>query len=328
MAYDFRDGNIIDPYGGRADCRRHIIRAVGDPRSRFEEDGLRMFRLYRLMASHNLTIERATERAVDPRWAKTISFERIRDEFSKLLLTKAVRKGLIGLIQSRLLPQIIPEFFDSNESYPEIYSYLQTHSLSATAEIQPLLHLRLAALLHDIAKPISVTTTQSGFHFYGHDHKGADLSRDILTRLRYPRKLIHKVALLIRWHMFFYQPNISDAAVRRLISKVGPENIPDLLELRRADIIATGKITTATHEYWRDLSERILAIVKTEVVNGSQNKLALNGHDLIEELGVNPGPIIGEIITRLWEEVFNDPALNRKDLLLDLARKYLDSKLQ
>jgi tRNA nucleotidyltransferase (CCA-adding enzyme) len=128
--------------------------------------------------------------------------------------------------------------------------------------------------------------------------------------------------------MFFYQPNISDAAVRRLISKVGPENIPDLLELRRADIIATGKITTATHEYWRDLSERILAIVKTEVVNGSQNKLALNGHDLIEELGVNPGPIIGEIITRLWEEVFNDPALNRKDLLLDLARKYLDSKLQ
>ncbi len=326
MAYDFRNGELIDPYGGRTDCRRRIIRTVGDPRVRFEEDGLRMYRLYRLMASHDLTVERETERAVNPRWAQSISRERIREEFSKLLLAKAVRKGLIGLNQSRLLSQIIPEFFGQNELYPEIYSYLQEHSLSATAEIKPLLHLRLAALLHDIAKPCSVTITQSGLHFYGHDQKGADLSRDILTRLRYPRKLIQKVALLIRWHMFFYQPNVSDAAVRRLISKVGSENIPDLLELRRADIIATGKITAATYEYWNDLSERIHVILKTSAANNSQNKLALNGHDLIEQLGITPGPLVGKIIAYLSETVINDPALNHKELLLDLARKYISSE--
>lgn len=324
MAYDFRDGKLIDPYGGRADCRRRIIRAVGDPRVRFAEDGLRMFRLYRLMASYDLTVERQTERAVNPQWARAVSFERIRDEFSKLLLTKAVRKGLTGLIRSDLLSLVIPEFFSHQEPYPGIYSYLREHSLSATAEIQPLIHLRLAALLHDIAKPGSVTITQSGLHFYGHDQKGADLSRTILRRLRYPRKLIDQVALLIRWHMFFYQPNISDAAVRRLIFKVGPENIPDLLELRRADIIATGKITTVTYDYWKDLSERILAILKTSTAKGDQIKLALTGHDLIEQLSISPGPLVGKILTHLLELVFNDPALNRKDLLLDLARKYID----
>lgn len=328
MAYDFGNGKLIDPYNGRADCRRRIIRAVGDPRVRFEEDGLRMFRLYRLMASHDLTVERQTEGAVNPQWAQSISFERIREEFSKLLIAKSVRKGLNGLIRSNLLSLIIPEFYGPGEPYPGIYTYLQEHSMSATAEIQPLLHLRLAALLHDIAKPCSVTITQSGLHFYGHDQKGADLSRAILSRLRYPRKLMDKVALLIRWHMFFYQPNISDAAVRRLISKVGSENIPDLLELRRADIIATGKITTDTYDYWKGLSERILDIVQNSPANGYQNKLALNGHDLMEQLNLNPGPSVGKIMAHLLEQVFNDPKLNRKDLLLDLARKYVGSNPQ
>ncbi|MGE5606089.1 MAG: CCA tRNA nucleotidyltransferase, partial [Bacteroidota bacterium] len=178
------------------------------------------------------------------------------------------------------------------------------------------------------AKPSSVTVTQSGLHFYGHDQKGAELSRAILMRLRYPRKLIDKVALLIRWHMFFYQPNISDAAVRRLISKVGPENIPDLLELRRADIIATGRITTATYDYWKDLSERVLAILKSSAANGDQIKLALTGHDLIEQLSISPGPLVGKIMAYLLEQVFNEPTLNRKELLLDLARKYVDSDPQ
>lgn len=325
MAYDFRDGKLIDPCNGRADCRRRIIRAVGDPRVRFAEDGLRMFRLYRLMASHDLTVERQTEHAVNPQLTQSVSSERIREEFSKLLLGKAVRKGLAGLIQSNLLSLIIPEFFNPDEPYPGIYSYLREHSLAATAEIKPLLHLRLAALLHDIAKPSSVTITQSGLHFYGHDQKGADLSRIILTRLRYPSKLMDKVASLIRWHMFFYQPNISDAAIRRLIFKVDPKNIPDLLELRRADIIATGKITTITYDYWKDLSERVLAIVNS---SPAETKLALNGHDLMEQLNLNPGPAVGKIMAYLLEQVFNDPKLNCKDLLLDLARKFVDSNPQ
>lgn len=105
---------------------------------------------------------------------------------------------------------------------------------------------------------------------------------------------------------------------------MGPENIPDLLELRRADIIATRKITTVTYDYWKDLSERVIAILKTSAAKGGQIKLALTGHDLIEQLNISPGPLVGKILAYLLELVFNDPALNRKDLLLDLARKYID----
>ncbi len=326
IAYDFERQLLVDPFKGRDDCYHRIIRAVGDPRVRFQEDGLRMFRLYRLIASHQLTLEGRTERAVDPKWAESVSHERIRDEFSKLLLAKAVRKGLTGLFQSGLLAKIIPEFFTPDEPQPGLYSYLREHSFSTTAVIRPLPHLRLAALLHDIAKPSSITINQSGVHFYGHDQSGADLSRNILKRLRYPNKLIEKVSLLIRWHMFFYQPNISDAAVRKLISKVGEENISDLLELRRADIIATGKVATGTPEYWKDLSERILTILKNDSEAGNQNKLAVNGHDLMEQLGINPGPLVGEIMAYLLESVFEKPDLNRRDLLLILAQKYVASK--
>lgn len=326
MAYDFNERLLIDPFKGRTDCYHRVIKAVGDPRVRFQEDGLRMFRFYRFLASHNLTPERETKRAINPEWADSISYERIRDEFSKLLLGKAVRKGLVGLIKSGLLPRVIPEFFSTAESQTKLYSYLREHSLSAVDTIRPILHLRLAALLHDIAKPLSVTMTESGVHFYGHDQKGADISRAILERLRYPNKLIKKVFLLIRWHMFFYQPNISDSAIRRLISKVGPEIIPDLLELRRADIVATGKVTTETPDYWKDLSERILTILKSGVEVGNSNRLAINGYDLIERLSINPGPLVGEILAYLLENVFEDPDLNRKEPLLDLALRYLESK--
>ena len=328
IAYDFKDRVLIDPFNGRADCYQRIIRAVGDPRIRFQEDGLRMFRLYRFVAAHDLKPGRQTLRSVNPEWAQSLSFERIRDEFSKLLLAKSVRKGLTGLIESGLMATMIPEFFTAAEPYPGLNVALQGHSLSAVATIKPLLHLRLAALLHDIAKPISLTITQTGLHFYGHDQKGVELSRAILTRLRYPRKLIEKVTLLIRWHMFFYQPDISDAAVRKIISKVGPENIFDLLELRRADIVATGKITTMTHDYWKDLSGRVLCILENSTTTGEKNILAINGHDLIGQLGLNPGSLIGEIMAYLLEQVYNDPNLNQKDILLDLARNYINPKPQ
>lgn len=326
MAYDFIDQLLIDPFNSRADCYHRIIKAVGDPRIRYREDGLRMFRLYRLLASHELTPERETERAVNPEWAKSISYERVREEFSKLLLGKAVLKGLTGLVHSGLLSKIIPEFFSANEPQPGFYSYLREHSLSTATAIQPILHLRLAALLHDIAKPISIIENQSGVHFYGHELSGAELSRKILERLRYPKKLIEKIALLIRWHMFFYQPNISDASVRRLISKVGSDNILDLLELRRADIIATGKVTPGTLDLWKDLSERIINILKSNAEAENGNQLAINGHDLIDQLSINPGPLVGEIMAYLLDRIFEEPSLNQKDRLLDLARRYVDSK--
>jgi hypothetical protein len=152
------------------------------------------------------------------------------------------------------------------------------------------------------------------------------MGRMILERLRYPKKLIEKVSLLINRHMFFYQPNISDSAVRRLISNMGPENIPDLLELRRADIIATGKINTKTPEHWKDLSHRVLAVLKSNFESKNGSKLAINGDDLIKKLGVKPGPLVGEILSYLNEQIIEEPDLNQENRLLEIARSFLDSK--
>jgi putative nucleotidyltransferase with HDIG domain len=326
MAYDFKTQELIDPFNGRADCYHRLLRAVGNPRDRFREDGLRMFRFYRFLASHSLTAERETERAINPEWAKSVSYERIRDEFSKLLLGPSIRKGLAGLDKSGLLLKMIPEFYSTNKAKSQLYSYLREHSFSAAAAIQPLLQLRLAALLHDIAKPATFTIAKTGPHFYGHEKVGAEMGRMILERLRYPKKLIEKVSLLINRHMFFYQPNISDSAVRRLISNMGPENIPDLLELRRADIIATGKINTKTPEHWKDLSHRVLAVLKSNFESKNGSKLAINGDDLIKKLGVKPGPLVGEILSYLNEQIIEEPDLNQENRLLEIARSFLDSK--
>ncbi|NLW46536.1 MAG: HD domain-containing protein [Firmicutes bacterium] len=326
MAYDFETQALIDPFNGRADCYRRLLKAVGNPRDRFREDGLRMFRFYRFLASHSLAAERKTEGAINPEWAKFVSYERIRDEFSKLLLGASIRKGLAGLAKSGLLLELIPEFYSADKAQSRLYSYLREHSFSAAAAIQRLLPLRLAALLHDIAKPASLTITKTGPHFYGHERAGAEMSRVILERLRYPKKLIQKVSLLINGHMFFYQPNISDSAVRRLISNIGPENIPDLLELRRADIIATGKINPKTLEHWKDLSQRVLAVLRSKSESKNGSKLAINGADLIEKLGVKPGPLMGEILSYLNEQIIEEPDLNQENRLLEITRQYLDSK--
>lgn len=326
MAYDFLDQILVDPFGGRKDCYSRVLKTVGNPRSRFQEDGLRMFRLYRFLACHELTVERETECAINPEWIRGVSYERIRDEFSKLLLGVNVRKGLNGLAKSGLLSLIIPEFFTNDKTQRKTYSQLWEHSLSAVEAIHPLLRLRLAALLHDIAKPICLTRTKTGLHFYGHEQIGAETSRFILERLKYPRKLIETVSFLIHQHMFSFQPDISDSAIRRLISKVGPEHISDLLELRRADIVATGKITAATPKYWGNLSERVLAILKSSKEKGTNDKIVINGHELIKHLGIKPGPMIGAIIAYLSEQILEDPEINQKDRLLEMARTYLKSK--
>lgn len=326
MAYDFKTQELIDAFQGRTHCYHRLLKAVGNPRDRFREDGLRMFRFFRFLASHSLIPDRKTEQAINPELAKSVSYERIRDEFSKLLIGISIHKGLTGLDKSGLLSRIIPEFYSDDKGKSELYSYLREHSFSAAEAIQPSLQLRLAALLHDIAKPATFTISQTGPHFYGHDRTGAEISRIILRRLRYPKKLIEKVSLLISGHMFSYQPNTSDSAVRRLISQVGPENISDLLELRRADIIATGKITSQTPEYLKDLSHRIFNILQSSAESENFSRLALNGNDLMEKLGIKSGPLVGEILRYLEEQIIEEPDLNQKIRLLEIARRYLNSK--
>jgi tRNA nucleotidyltransferase (CCA-adding enzyme) len=327
MAYDFATMELVDPFQGRRDCYHRILRTVGEPGVRFAEDGLRMFRFFRFIATQDLKPHRDTERAINPTWAKPVSIERIRAEFDKLLLGKWVRKGLTGLKQSGLLDVFLPELNAEYQVYRGHFNRfdLLEHLFTATETIEPRLHLRLAALFHDIAKPETGFQDRTGHHFYGHDQRGTEISCSILERMRYPRKLIESVSTLIRWHMFSMPSQAGDGAIRRLILKVGPENIPDLLELRRADIVATGRIDAQTWENWQYQSTRILEILKGQPAINPKS-LDINGHDLVTILKLEPGPLIGEILGYLVELTLDQPGLNQKSQLLDLAKEYLAAR--
>jgi tRNA nucleotidyltransferase (CCA-adding enzyme) len=335
IAYDFSTQELIDPFNGKKDARQRLLKAVGDPDRRFREDGLRMFRFYRFLATLELQAHRPTERAISPIWTSGVSFERIREEFSKLLLGQGVKRGLNGLKKSGLLDSFIPEFVGIGKRNSEMLAQgtyennLWKHSVDATVAIHSRLHLRLAALLHDIAKPITRTMDKTGVHFYGHEKSSAELGQIILERLHYPNKMIDTVTTLIRWHMFFIDEQTSDGAIRRLISKVSPEHILDLLELRRADIIATNaqvrRVDYQTWESWRDLSKRITQILSCDNIF-SPFCLVINGKDLIEHFKLTPGPFIGEILGYLKEIILEDPSLNQRTILLELTENYIKSK--
>ncbi len=327
MAYNFATGMLVDVFQGRRDIHNRTLRAVGDPRQRFAEDGLRMFRYYRFLATLNVKPHRSTEKAICAEWALPLSMERIRDEFSKLLLGPRVRLGLNGLFHSSLFRCFLPELEECramDRSFPQTVK-LWDHIISITETIKPALHLRLAALLHDIAKPKTRFVNETGVHFYGHDQQGAELAGIILERMRFPNKLIITVVNLVRWHMFHLPYEASDGAIRRFITKVGPQYIPDLLELRRADIVATGRMDYRTYEYWRDLEARIICLLQTS----SKLRLQINGNDLMAELGLQPGPNIGILLHFLADLILDDPNLNHKELLLKKAKEYLaDHPLQ
>jgi poly(A) polymerase/tRNA nucleotidyltransferase (CCA-adding enzyme) len=334
VAYDFSSGELVDPFGGKRDIRQRLLKAVGDPGRRFREDGLRMFRFYRFLAALELRPHRPTEKAVNPGYAAGVSFERIRDEFSKLLVSQDVGLGLQGLYSSGLLNVFIPELInpaveEKDRMFGKEQLSLWNHSKATVIAIRPSLHLRLAALLHDIAKPLTKMADESGAHFYGHEKLGAELGKTILERLRYPQKIINPVIQLIQNHMFYIDDRTSDGAIRRLVSKVGPELIFDLLELRRADIVATDSrirsIDYQTWELWRELCERVTQVLAAP--DGLDPfKLAINGKDLMEEFQLTPGPEIGDILYYLKEQILDEPAQNQKPVLLELARKFVLSK--
>jgi poly(A) polymerase/tRNA nucleotidyltransferase (CCA-adding enzyme) len=328
MAYDFSSKLLVDPFGGRKDAYRGILKAVGDPNLRFSEDGLRMFRFYRFLATHNLQPHPATAKAIDPQWAKNLSMERIRDEFSKLLMGEKVQLGLTGLQQSGLLDFFLPELAECRQMDQD-YRHsppLWEHILITTQAIAPQLHLRLAALLHDIAKPKTRIYDETGIHFYGHDELGAAFSERILERLRYPAKFITTVSNLIRWHMFSIPHEAGDGAIRRFIAKAGPNAIPDLLELRRADIVATGRINERTFQAWRDLQDRFNQLLPDQSGNHPP-KLAVNGHELMAQFALKPGPSLGKLLDYLGELILDDPALNQKEILLAKTKEYLEREL-
>jgi putative nucleotidyltransferase with HDIG domain len=312
---------LVDPYDGRSDVAARVLRAVGDPRARFEEDALRMVRAVRLAATLEFAIEPATLAGIQARSALVahISGERIAAELDKLLAAPVPSIGLRLMSDTDLLAPISAELaaqrgIPQNKVDGEDLWDHTLRSVDAAQAARPV--VRLAALLHDIGKP----ATFADGHFVGHESVGADLADAFLDRLHSPRAVRDRVVELVRNHMFSYEPSWSDAAVRRFIVKIGAFGtgaLGELLALRETDNVGSGLPPGAGR--LDELKARIAAELAAEAVLDRAG-LAVDGTDLMNELGLAQGPILGRILEGLLERVIADPALNDRPTLLMLAQ--------
>ena len=327
MAWGARPGGepeFIDPYGGVLDADARVLRAVGDPRARFEEDALRMVRAVRLAATHDLAVEPATLAGMQARAGLVahLSGERIAAELDKLLGAPTPSVGFRLMSGAGLLAPISPELaaqqgIPQNKVPGEDLWDHTLRSVDAASPSRPI--VRLAALLHDIGKP----STYAEGHFLGHDAAGAVLAGAFLDRLHEPRAVRDRVVELVRFHMFSYESNWSDAAVRRFIGKmasIGEGALEELLELREADNVGSGLPARAGR--LDELRARVATELAAEAVL-DRSRLAVDGTDLMSELGLAQGPLLGRILEELLERVITDPDLNDRPTLLVLAQAML-----
>jgi putative nucleotidyltransferase with HDIG domain len=330
MALDL-EGNLIDPFGGQADLRHRTIRAVGAASTRFEEDALRLLRGVRLAADLGFDLEEETFQAIrsHSRLIERVAPERIGPELERILLSAHPGRGLQLLEQTRLLAMILPELQEGVEIAQSGHraATVWEHTVSRVVNIRKDAVLRLAALLHDVGKPRTLTVGEGGRrHFPGHEALGADLSEAILFRLKFGRSVVKRVRHLILHHGELQQLCArpvpaparrtvpSDAAVRRLLARVGPETIGDLFELHRAD--------RAASRFGRRLSPDPTVRLRAQVRRILAGKpalrledLAIDGGDVQQLTGWPPGPAIGQVLRQLLDDVLQEPALNHRDWL-------------
>jgi len=325
IAWDPIAGVLRDPFSGLEDLRRRRLRAVGDPLARFREDGLRPLRAVRFASTLRLALDPPTRLAIPEAldvFAR-VAMERVRDELSKLLVRGAPpSRGLRLLLRSGLLAHIVPELLESvNFGQNRFHRWdVWRHTLRCVDAAPPDLVVRLAALLHDVGKPRSAAPKEGapGEHtFYDHEKLGARLTTDILERLKFPRRETERVALLVAEHNWHYLPEWNDGTVRRVLARIGPEELPALWKLRRADLRARGRLVeeglanqaTAETRFQREV-DRPSALKVTD--------LAVDGEDVMRELRIGPGRQIGEVLSRLLERVLDDPDLNTPEQLIRL----------
>ena len=327
MALDIRRHPpvLIDPFQGKVDLKNKILRAVGDPNQRFAEDALRLMRAVRLATVLNFQIEPETKEAIQKRAALLahISPERIRDELIKIIMSPRAAQGIEKLRQLALMPYIIPEMEETygvsqnKHHIYDVYEHL-LHSLDYAAKQGFNLSVRLAALFHDIGKPRVKQGDGPEATFYNHEVVGAKMTEKIMTRLRFPKKEIEKVVKLVRYHLFYYNVGeVGESSVRRLVRKVGLENMADLIKLRMADRIGSG-VPKAKPYKLRHL-EYIIEKISHDPI--SVNKLQVSGKDVLDILGIQPGPKVGQILNILLDQVLDDPKKNQPSKLKEMIRE-------
>ena len=340
-----KDGKweLIDMVKGLDDFEKGVIRSVGDPEKRFTEDALRLIRAIRFAARLGFQIEEKTLSAIcsQAKLLEKISKERVRDELLRILQTDYPADGVQLLISTGLMESIIPELLEGRGVEQGGHHRLTVleHELESLRNCSsPNVIVRLASLMHDVGKPRSqrfkcrscgklfkqldgdfYKCEACGFNqpvkkmitFYGHEVIGARMTEEIAQRLRFTNKQIEKLVTLVRRHMFTYQPEMTDAAIRRLIRKIGKDNINDMILLRIADRKGSGSRTTSWRfiELQRRIGEQLYEPMEV-------SDMVVDGNDVMEVLKVKPGPIIGKVLNALFEEVIEDTSKNNREYLL------------
>ena len=329
IAYDPLDGHLIDPFHGADDLRAGILRAVGNPAERFAEDGLRVLRAARFVATLEVELDPDTARAIEPSLAsyRRVSPERIRDEWVKTMKAEKPSRAFEVMREHGLLAVSAPELLESVGCEQNRYHAYDVwgHAMSCLDHCPPAPVLRMAGLLHDVGKPRSRAFSEktNDYTFYEHERIGAEMADPLLARLRFSNEERTHIVGLVRHHLICSDASWSDSAVRRWIRRVGPELLEDLYELNRADVLGKGTDATGDLDRLGALKERVAAALAAGTAI-SVKDLAIGGQDLMRELAMQPGPRMGSLLRELLEEVIERPELNERELLLDRARQLVE----
>ncbi len=321
IALDDDKGHIVDPYDGQKDIKDKLIRAVGNPPERFNEDALRMLRAVRLVAELEFGIDGATAAAIseNSKHLSHVSRERVRDELTRILNSDKPMDALVLAQQLGILESISPDLIrgigiEQNQAHSyDVFGHLM-RTMQHAADKKWDFDIRLAGLFHDVSKPETRRWSEEKkeWTFHGHEVVGSRVTKKALEDLHFPRETIEKVVKLVRWHMFFSDPEqISLSAVRRMITNVGEENIWDLLNLRICDRIGTGRPKEQPFRF-RKYKAMVEQALRDPI---SVKMLKTDGVHIMEVFHMKPGPKIGYVLNALLEEVLDDAARNTGEYL-------------
>ncbi len=320
MAYNDFHG-LVDYFDGYKDLTKKSINAVGDPNKRFKEDALRMMRGIRFSAQLGFKLETETKIAIldNVHLLEKISKERIRDEFSKIIVTQNPSKYILEMLSMNLMKYIIPELYECVEfkqHNPHHDKDVLNHILSVVDNTEGDLILRLSALFHDIGKPHSFTIDEKGIgHFYSHHLVSTSIAKKAMKRLRYDKKTIDVVSTLVKEHMSKFEV-FSTKGIKRFINRVGVENLDRLFKLQMADTSGSANKDNSKVLELKDEVEKVLSQKQPLL----KKDMEISGYDLIQ-LGIPEGKEIGRILNELLEEVLENPELNTKEKLIAIVKE-------